>query len=113
MMDEAHFDLLADRTLKALVTALDGVDDIEAELELGVLTISFDEGPNFVVNSHRAARQIWMAADRTAWHFDPHEHGAAVTWDSSKPPREELHAALAAALSRRLKRPVQLPGAQP
>lgn len=111
MMDEARFDLLADRTLRALLTVLDTVDDIEAELELGVLTISFDEGPNYVVNSHRAARQIWMAADRTAWHFDPQDDGAR--WVSSKPPHEELRDALSAALTRRLKRAVSLgqPGA--
>ena len=112
MMDEARFDHLADRTLKALVAALDGIDDIEAELELGVLTISFEDGADFVVNSHRAARQIWMAADRTAWHFDPREQGEGVSWVGSKPPHEELHAALAAALSKRLGRAVELTGGQ-
>ena len=112
MMDEAHFDHLADRTLRGLVTALDGIDDLEVDLELGVLTISFEQGPSFVVNSHRAARQIWLAADRAAWHFDPHESGSLVSWDSTKAPREELHAALSGALTKRLGRPVQItPGA--
>lgn len=108
-MDEARFDQIADQTLRALLRDLDGVDDLEAELELGVLKISFEKGPDFVVNSHRAARQIWMAADRTAWHFDPQSDGAR--WVSSKPPHEELHGALAAALSKRLGRAVSLRGA--
>jgi CyaY protein len=106
-MEEARFDQLADVTLRALVQSLDLLDDVEAELELGVLTIGFPTGAPFVVNSHRAARQIWMAADRTAWHFDPSADGS--TWLASKPPHEPLGAALSAALSRRLGREVRLP----
>lgn len=104
-MDEARFDLFADKTLQTILATLDALD-IEAELELGVLKISFEDGPDYVVNSHRAARQIWMAADRSAWHFDPSEDGAR--WTSSKPPHEELFDALEAALSKKLKRPVSL-----
>lgn len=109
-MDEARFDLLADQRLKSLLKALDELDGVEAELELGVLKISFDDGPDFVVNSHRAARQIWMAAGRTAWHFDPAEDGAR--WVSSKPPHEELLAALDDALSKKLGRAVALGAAR-
>ena len=64
-MDDTRFDSLAERTLTALVTALDAIDGVEAELSQGVLTIGFDAGgPAFVVNSHRAARQIWIALRR-------------------------------------------------
>jgi CyaY protein len=105
-MEEARFDQLSDVTLRALVDSLDRLDDVEAELELGVLTISFPSGAPFVVNSHRAARQIWMAADRTAWHFDPSDDGAR--WLASKPPHEPLRDALSAALSRRLGREVKV-----
>ena len=105
-MDEAQFDRAADITLRSLLRALDDIEGVEAELDQGVLTVSFDQGSGFVVNSHRAARQIWMAADRAAWHFDPSEDGAR--WTSSKGPREELREALGAALARRLSRPVRL-----
>ncbi|MCU0658176.1 MAG: iron donor protein CyaY [Polyangiaceae bacterium] len=107
-MDEARFDLLADQTLRRILGALDALD-VEAELELGVLKISFEDGPDYVVNSHRAARQIWMAAERTAWHFDPSEDGAR--WVSSKPPHEELTAALEGVLSKKLRRSISLRGA--
>ena len=106
-MDDTRFDSLAERTLTALVTALDAIDGVEAELSQGVLTIGFDAGgPAFVVNSHRAARQIWMAADRVAWHFDPDAAGGE--WTAAKEPRDELWSALANALSRRLGRAVSL-----
>lgn len=106
-MDDSTFDDLADTTLHRLLTALDGVDDLEAELSQGVMTIVFEDGgPPFVVNSHRAARQIWMAADRTAWHFDPDATGAR--WATPRTPSDELWTALSAALSRRLGKTVSL-----
>ena len=69
-IDEATFDDLADSALRALEGALNDVDGIEADLESGILSIEFPDGERFVVNSHRAARQIWMAARASAWHFD-------------------------------------------
>lgn len=105
-MDETMFDEVADRELRGLVRVLDTLDGVEAELEMGVLTVSFEAGPAFVINSHRAARQIWMAADRTAWHFDPDATGAA--WTSSKAPHEGLRLALEGALTKRLGRTVSL-----
>ena len=59
--------------------ALDHIDEILGDLELerldvslagDVLTLSFDDGAQFVINAHSAAEQIWMAANRSAWHFD-------------------------------------------
>ena len=106
-MDDTIFDTLADTTLRGILEAIDRVDDVEAELSQGVMTVSFDDGgPPFVVNSHRAARQIWMAADRAAWHFDPDAEGSR--WTATKAPGEELWSALAASLSRRLGRAVVL-----
>ena len=69
---EQQFERAADDTLSAVERALDDVDGIEIGLQLGVLTIEFPDGVKYVVNSHRAARQIWMAAERSAWHFDYH-----------------------------------------
>jgi CyaY protein len=69
-MDDGTFDDLAEGALRALDSALNDVDGIEADLESGILTVEFADGVRFVVNSHRAARQIWMAAGASAWHFD-------------------------------------------
>ena len=61
-LDEGRFDTLAERALHALEMALNEIEGLEADLESGIVTIEFDDGVRFVINSHRAARQIWMSA---------------------------------------------------
>lgn len=70
-LSESEFEMLADETLEALVESLSSLEDdgLEADLESGVLTIRYEDGAKHVINSHRAAGQIWMAAGTTAWHF--------------------------------------------
>jgi len=72
MLSEAEYEARAFPELRALIDALDAVesDAFEPELASDILTIEFRDGTRYVVNSHRAARQIWMAAERSAWHFD-------------------------------------------
>lgn len=104
-LTESRFDALADDTLNALVEALSNLeeDTMDADLESGVLTIEFDDGARYVVNSHRAARQIWMAAAATAWHFD---------WDGrrwvSERDGDELWGTLEARVSEKLGQPITL-----
>jgi CyaY protein len=104
-MSEPDFERLADQTLRRMVDALADSEEerLDAELESGVLTIRFDDGARYVVNSHRAARQIWFAADASAWHFA--WDGAA--WRSTKGP-EELWSLVEARVSARLARPLPL-----
>ncbi len=104
-MTEAVFERVADDTMRALEHALGDVDSIEMDLQMGVLTIEFSDGAKFIVNSHRAAKQIWMAADRTAWHFDPHNEGRE--WRANKD-GSELWSTLEATLSRKLGLPITL-----
>jgi len=107
---EKDFERAADETLRALDRSLMDEADIEVELSMGILSIEFPDGAKFVVNSHRAARQIWMAADRSAWHFDlapDSPDGAKATWVATKT-GEDLHATLAASIGKRLRRAVQL-----
>lgn len=71
-LSETEYDARALPELAALVQALDAIDDdgVEAELAGDILNVEFTDGTKFVVNSHRAARQIWLSAERSAWHFD-------------------------------------------
>ena len=106
-LSEVEYDERALPELRALVDALDAVDSAEFEAELAgdILSLEFEDGVKYVVNSHRAARQIWMAAEHSAWHFDwdqPHNH-----WIAAKT-GDELWQTLSAVLSRKLGRAVSL-----
>ncbi len=104
-LTEQRFEVLADETLRKILDALaDEEDDaMDVDLESGVLTISFEDDTAFVINAHRAARQIWMAAGATAWHFNP-EGGR---WVSGKT-GEELWDMVESRVSKVLGRPLKL-----
>jgi len=72
MLSETEYVVLAQAELRMLINALDQLesDELDCELENDILTLEVGDGATYVINSHRAARQIWMAAERTAWHFD-------------------------------------------
>ncbi|HMI88973.1 MAG TPA: iron donor protein CyaY [Polyangiaceae bacterium] len=104
-IDEATFDDLADGALRCLDTALNDVDGIEADLESGILTIEFPDGERFVINSHRAARQIWMAARASAWHFDV--DAKVNRWTATKT-GDELWECIQREIGKKLERPLVL-----
>jgi CyaY protein len=104
-IDEAKFDELADRTLRALERALNDLEGIEADLESGIVTIEFPDGVRFVVNSHRAARQIWMAAGALAWHFDVDD--VTGVWTAKKS-GDELWSCIEREVGQKLGRRVEL-----
>jgi CyaY protein len=104
---EAEYEALAYPELGRLMRALDDIEDdaFEAELAGDILTLEFRDGARYVVNSHRAARQIWMAADRNAWHFDwLAEKNAWIAQKSG----DELWATLSRLLGKRLGRALSL-----
>jgi CyaY protein len=89
-MDEAVFDEQARDELHRIEDAFSDVDpdQVEVSSSEGVVKLELRDGTKIVINSHRAARQIWMAAVATAWHFDPGDDG---TWRAAKS-GEELRA---------------------
>ena len=105
-LGETEYEQRASPELRALLDALDRIgEEVEAELGSGVLTLEFGDGTRYVVNSQRAARQIWLAAERSAWHFD--WDGARAAWVSTKT-GEELWETLGRLVARKLGRPVDL-----
>lgn len=84
MISESEYVTRAQAELAQLVATLDklATDDLDCELENDILTLELGEDTTYVINSHRAARQIWMAAERTAWHFDWDEERGA--WIAAK-----------------------------
>jgi CyaY protein len=106
-IEEAEYEARALPELRALVEAFDSLDadTLEAELANDILTLEFTDGARYVVNSHRAARQIWMAADRNAWHFDWNADKGA--WIAHKT-GDELWTTLSRVVGEKLKKPVRL-----
>src|SRR5262245_44578219 len=91
-MDDATFDHVARAELRAIEDAFCDIDpdDVDVSSSDGVLRLDLRDGTKIVINSHRAARQIWMAAVASAWHFDPTADG---TWIAAKS-GDELRATL-------------------
>jgi CyaY protein len=103
-MDDAEFDRIARDELRNLEDACSEVDpdDVEVTSSDGVLKLDLRDGTRIVINSHRAARQIWMAAISSAWHFDPVDpSGGGPTWRASKS-GEELRSTLAKLVRERI-----------
>lgn len=82
-MDETRFDKVARDELRAIEDAFADIDpdDVDISTSDGVLRLDLRDGTKIVINAHRAARQIWMAAIASAWHFDPAADGG---WVASK-----------------------------
>lgn len=104
---ESEYDALAAPELQRLVTSIDALphEALEAELASDILTVEFSDGSRYVVNSHRAARQIWLSAERSAWHFDYQREAKA--WVASKT-GDELWSTISRLLSAKLGQPVTL-----
>ena len=105
-MDEARFEKLANEELTALEARLRDQDGLEADLANGILMLELEDGgPNIVVNSHAAARQIWVAANLAAAHFGFDENTSR--WFDTRT-GEELRKKLGSLISDRVGRPVTL-----
>jgi CyaY protein len=108
-MDEGTFDRLGRAALAHIEEKLGDVDpdDIEISSSDGVLTLLLRDGVRIVINTHRAARQIWMAAVASAWHFDPPQTGdPAGAWQTAD--GVELHDTLRAVIRQRIGLAVEL-----
>lgn len=83
-MDRARFQKVSAAALEHIDDGLGGLEHEDLDVQLGgdVLTLSFSDGTRYVINSHSAALQVWMAAGSTAWHFDYDE--ASGRWIAGK-----------------------------
>jgi len=106
-MDPDLYDKIADAELHSLEKSLAEIDpdELDVELSQGVLTLEFSDGEKVIVNSHRAAGEIWMAAFRTAWHFGPRQEDGKWLW---RTPDAELRSTLREVLSKKLGHSISL-----
>jgi CyaY protein len=104
-MDEATFDRLAADELKKLEQKLGDLPEAEVDSTGDVITMEFGDGAKYVINSHRAARQIWLSAEMRAAHYG--WDAGSRRWLDDKT-GEELYGRIEGALSARLGRPIRL-----
>ncbi|MBL8660051.1 MAG: iron donor protein CyaY [Rhodospirillales bacterium] len=72
MGDESAFQAEADKALAILLERIDDAlgDELDVDLQGGVLTIDLDSGGQYVINKHAPNRQIWMSSPASgASHF--------------------------------------------
>ena len=106
-MDSTLFTTLSAKTMECLDDQLGDLehDALDVDLAGDVLTLGFADGTEFVINAHSAARQIWLAANRDAWHFD--HVSESESWVAAKT-GDELLATVARVVSDKLGCPVRI-----
>lgn len=80
-IDESTFQTLADKTLERMMDTLEEAvgDQLDVDLQSGILTIELDSGGQYVINKHAPNRQIWMSSPVSgASHFDSDGNGGWV-----------------------------------
>lgn len=99
-MDDSRYQKIADVALRAIEDMLKDVDAEVVDIDRSgdVLTLTFADKKKAVVNTQRPTRQIWLAANARAWHFDYHEPDGptAGRWLDDKGQGVELLAQIAA-----------------
>ena len=65
MLHESPFNALADATLEALMESLEAADtdeNLDIDLIQGILTITLENGKQFIVSKHGPSRQLWLSS---------------------------------------------------
>lgn len=104
-MNDTDFEKLADQALARVETAFEE-SGLDADIQLkegGVLEIEFEDGSKLIVNRHRPAREIWVAARSGGFHF----RWDGAVWRDSRS-GDELFAALSRLASQQSGQPVLL-----
>jgi CyaY protein len=68
-MNETDFHLAVDGVLARIETAVEAHDELDVDLEGGVLTIGCPGDTRIIVNRQTPNREIWVAARSGGFHF--------------------------------------------
>ena len=69
-MEESDFHKRVDAILAVIEAAMDNTDsDIDAELNGGILSLTFENGSKIIINRQTPNREIWVAAKSGGFHF--------------------------------------------
>jgi CyaY protein len=105
-MNESEYHRVASATIARIEEAVEdcGVD-IDYELVSDILTLTFANDTQIIVNKQSAARQIWVAAKSGGFHYD-YDEPRGVWVDGQR--GEELFAALSRMAGEQAGEPVKL-----
>ena len=109
-MDEPEFLRQAGKVLDRLMSQIeDQADELEVDLESGILTIGLPDGGQYLLNKHGPNREIWLSSPKSgAWHF---RHDPEAGWISTRvvdDARPQLHRLLSDELAAAAGTPVEL-----
>jgi CyaY protein len=90
IMTESDFHRAVDAVLERVESALADEDELDVDVEAGVLTVTCADGSRIIVNRQTPNREIWVAARSGGFHFASRD-GA---WHDTRS-GEELFASLA------------------
>jgi CyaY protein len=77
LMEESEFHKRVDAVLAVVEGAMDDTEsDIDAELNGGILSLTFENGSKIIINRQTPNREIWVAAKSGGFHFRYEEHAA-------------------------------------
>ncbi len=90
LMEESEFHKRVDAILAVIEAAMDNTEsDIDAELNGGILTLTFENGSKIIVNRQTPNREIWVAAKSGGFHFR-HEKNADNSNEKANSPQQKL-----------------------
>jgi frataxin len=110
-MDEPEFERQAGKVLDRLMQEIEdqAMDDLDVDLEGGILSVVLPDGGTYLVNKHGPNREIWLSSPKSgAWHF---RHDAETGWLSTRVvdgERPQLHRLLADELAAATGKPLAL-----
>ena len=93
-MTESEFHGAVDAVLARIESSLEAEEDLDVDLESGILTVTCEDGSRVIVNRQTPNREIWVAARSGGFHFKWRD-GA---WHDTRS-GDELFAALARILA--------------
>jgi iron-sulfur cluster assembly protein CyaY len=110
-MDEPEFERQAGRVLDRLMQEIEdqAMDDLDVDLEGGILSVVLPDGGTYLVNKHAPNREIWLSSPKSgAWHF---KHDPEAGWVSTREvdgTRPQLHRLLSDELADATGKPLEL-----
>ena len=68
-MTESDFHSAVDAVLARIESAVEGHDELDSDLEAGILTVECPDRSRVIVNRQTPNREIWVAARSGGFHF--------------------------------------------